>query len=352
MGGPDNPTMDSIEEQVFALASDHRAAPDLGRVLVTGAAGFIGSHLVEAVLPYSTHVRAFVHYNSRNHWGWLEDSDARSNIEVVAGDVRDYESVLSAMRSCDTVCHLAALIGIPYSYLDPLAYLRTNIEGTYNVLQAARECSVANVLITSTSETYGTSQYVPMDESHPLAAQSPYAATKTGADQLALSYCRSFGLTVKVVRPFNTYGPRQSSRAIIPTIICQILSGKPTLRLGNLAPTRDLTFVADTASAFIAIADCPQCTGTVTNIGTNTEVSVGQLVETIAHLLGVSVAVEVDDVRVRPSASEVLRLRCNNEKILSLTHWRPAFDLRSGLQKTVDWFRTHGTYHKAEIYTI
>jgi NAD dependent epimerase/dehydratase len=241
------------------------SAPRLGRVLVTGAAGFIGSHLAEVVLPCASHVRALVRYNSRNHAGWLDASPQRDSIEVVAGDVRDYDSVFQAVKGCDTVFHLAALIGIPYSYVNPVAYVRTNMEGTVNVLQAAREHKVANVVVTSTSEAYGTAQYTPMDESHPLVAQSPYAASKIGADQLALSYHKSFELPVKVVRPFNTYGPRQSPRAIIPTIILQLLAGSARLRIGNLSPTRDFTYVTDTANGFLAIAATAECTGTVTD---------------------------------------------------------------------------------------
>jgi NAD dependent epimerase/dehydratase len=330
----------------------HPSAPRLGRVLVTGAAGFIGSHLAEAVLPCASHVRALVRYNSRGHAGWLDGSPRRDSIEVVAGDVRDYHSVSQAVKGCDTVFHLAALIGIPYSYANPVAYLRTNMEGTFNVLQAAREHQVANLIVTSTSETYGTAQYAPMDESHPLVAQSPYAASKIGADQLALSYHKSFGLPVKVVRPFNTYGPRQSPRAIIPTIILQLLAGSARLRIGNLSPTRDFTYVTDTANGFMAIAESAECTGTVTNIGMNTEVSVGDLVDMISGLMGVAADVETEGSRVRPNASEVFRLRCDNTKILSLTHWRPENDLLTGLAKTVDWFRQREGYEEARSYVI
>ena len=328
------------------------SAPRLGRVLVTGAAGFIGSHLAEVVLPCASHVRALVRYNSRNHAGWLDASPQRHSIEVVAGDVRDYDSVSQAVKGCDTVFHLAALIGIPYSYVNPVAYVRTNMEGTVNVLQAAREHKVANVVVTSTSETYGTAQFAPMDESHPLVAQSPYAASKIGADQLALSYHKSFELPVKVVRPFNTYGPRQSPRAIIPTIILQLLAGSARLRIGNLSPTRDFTYVTDTANGFLAIAATAECTGTVTNIGMNTEVSIGDLIHVISGLLSVRVEVETEDSRVRPDASEVYRLRCDNTKILSLTGWRPEYDLLNGLAKTVDWFRAQEGHEEARSYVI
>jgi NAD dependent epimerase/dehydratase len=331
---------------------DHSSQTRFGRVLVTGAAGFIGSHLVEAIAPFASHVRAFVRYNSRNGLGWLEDTAVLSDIEVVSGDVRDFESVSRAVKGCDAVFHLAALIGIPYSYLNPLSYVRTNVEGTYNVLQSAREHEASNVIVTSTSETYGTLQYAPMDELHPSAAQSPYAATKTGADQLALSYHRSFGTPVKVVRPFNTYGPRQSSRAIIPTVITQLLGGAKKLHLGNLSPTRDLTYVTDTADGFLAIAESEECVGSVTNVGMNAETSVGDLVQMIAGLMNVAVEVEADPSRIRPDSSEVLRLRCDNSKILAKTRWRPRHDLEQGLQKTVEWFRLRSDNTRTRGYVV
>ncbi|MGC3976846.1 MAG: SDR family NAD(P)-dependent oxidoreductase [Paludibacteraceae bacterium] len=222
-------------------------------VLITGAGGFIGSHLTELLVEKGLNVKAFVHYNSSNKWGWLDSSSVKNNVQVISGDVRDFDSVFAAMQGCDTVFHLAALIGIPYSYVSPQAYIKTNIEGTYNILQSARQLNIEKLMVTSTSETYGTAQYVPIDEKHPMVGQSPYSATKIGADQLAISYYKSFNLPVKIVRPFNTYGPRQSARAIIPTVISQILSGNKTLKLGNLTPTRDLTFVKDTANGFLKV---------------------------------------------------------------------------------------------------
>ncbi len=297
-------------------------------------------------------VRAFVRYNSTSRWGWLEDTPLRDSMEVVAGDIRDYDSVARAMHGCSTVFHLAALIGIPYSYVSPLAYVRTNIEGTYNVLEAARTLAVENVLVTSTSETYGTAQHLPMDETHPSVAQSPYAATKIAADQLALSYHRSFGLPVRVVRPFNTFGPRQSARAFIPTVITQILQGQTRLRLGNLSPTRDYTFVKDTEAGFLAVADTEGFEGSATNIGTGAEISMQDLVRTIANLLGKKVEIEQDAGRVRPIHSEVERLLCDNHRIQKLTSWRPRYNLEVGLQETIDWTHAHLTAFKSNSYTI
>jgi NAD dependent epimerase/dehydratase len=320
-------------------------------VLVTGAAGFIGSHLTELLVEQGYRVRALVRYNSRNDWGWLEDSSIARDLEVAPGDVRDFDAIYRAMKGCDAVFHLAALVGIPYSYESPLPYVRTNVEGTYNVLEAARQLSLSDVIVTSTSETYGTAQYVPVDERHPLVAQSPYSATKIAADQLALSYHRSFGLPVKIVRPFNTYGPRQSARAIVPTIIVQILSGVSPIRLGSLSPTRDLTFVKDTARGFHEIYRSNASLGDITNVGTNSEISVGELVETIARILGVNVSVVQDDQRVRPAASEVERLRCDNSKILRLTEWQPLHSLEQGLRETIEWLRRHQARYKPELYT-
>jgi NAD dependent epimerase/dehydratase len=321
-------------------------------VLITGAGGFIGSHLVEAAVEHGYDVRAFVRYNSRTSWGWLENSDVRSKIEVVSGDIRDYDSTSAAVKGCVAVFHLAALIGIPYSYTSPLAYVRTNVEGTYNILEASRRHGVANVIVTSTSETYGTAQYVPIDEKHPAAAQSPYAATKVAADQLAISYWRSFGLPVKVVRPFNTYGPRQSARAIIPTIIGQIASGKRELQLGNLTPTRDLTYVLDTVRGFLAVASCDKCTGTVVNIGNNAEISMRDLVYQIASLMEADVRLVEDPGRVRPADSEVERLWCDNSRMQTLTGWRPEWTLRSGLQEAIRWVESNQALYQAHLYAV
>jgi NAD dependent epimerase/dehydratase len=324
----------------------------MGKVLITGAGGFIGSHLAELCVSQGFPVRAFLHYNSRNQWGWLEESDARSGIEIVCGDIRDYDSVLSAVQGCDTVFHLAALIGIPYSYVSPLAYIRTNVEGTYNVLQASKNSRVRNVLVTSTSETYGTAQYVPIDEAHPLVGQSPYSATKIAADQLAISYHRSFELPVKIVRPFNTYGPRQSARAVIPATVIQILKGERRIHLGNLKPTRDLTFVKDTALGFLEIAKADALTGEVTNIGTGEEISVHDLVRRIAKLMNQDVELTSENARIRPDASEVQRLCCSNEKLLSHTGWKPAYSLDEGLSETIEWLSRHLEYYKNEIYNV
>jgi len=320
--------------------------------LITGAGGFIGSHLVELCVENGFEVKAFVRYNSKNTWGWLEQSPYLKEIEVIAGDIRDYDSVYSAAKGCDIIFHLAALIGIPYSYISPQAYIRTNILGTYNALQAAKNLNVENVLITSSSETYGTAQYVPIDEKHPMVGQSPYSATKIGADHLALSYYRSFGLPVKIVRPFNTYGPRQSARAIIPTIITQILNGQTTLKLGNLFPTRDLTFVKDTVSGFIEIAKSDKLFGEITNIGMNDEISIGNLAKLIAELMKSEVRIISDKQRVRPEESEVERLHCDNSKILRYTNWNPKYNLRKGLLETIEWFKRNIQYYKPNLYNI
>ncbi len=321
------------------------------RILITGAGGFIGSHLVEWCVEHGHDVRAFVRYNSNNHWGWLEQSPVKDAIEVVRGDVRDFDSVHQATESVDTIFHLAALIGIPYSYESPLAYIRTNIEGTYNILESARRRETGQVLVTSTSETYGTAQYVPIDEKHPAVGQSPYAATKIGADQIALSYYRSFGLPVKVVRPFNTYGPRQSARAIIPTIISQLLAGANTITLGNLRPTRDFTYVRDTVQGFYAIAEADGLVGEATNIGMNEEITMGDLAHLIADLVGTDVEIRTHDERVRPSASEVERLRCANDKLVAKSAWQPNFSLREGLAATIEWTKANVHHFKPERYT-
>ncbi len=321
------------------------------RLLVTGAAGFLGSHLVEACLQAGHSVRCLVRYNSRGSWGWLEDFPNKKSLEVRAGDIRDFDSVRAHMDGCDGVLHLAALIGIPYSYESPLAYIRTNVEGTYNVLQSARTLGVKDVIVTSTSETYGTAQRVPIDEDHPLVGQSPYSASKIAADQLAISFHRSFGLPVKIVRPFNVYGPRQSARAIIPTVITQILAGKKQLKLGNLTPTRDLTFVKDTARAFLAVLDEPSFAGQVVNVGNGKEISVGDLVQRIASVMSAKVEIIAEEQRVRPAASEVERLLCDNTRILK-TSWRPEYDLERGLQETVHFLQANQHLYKPESYNV
>ncbi len=322
------------------------------KVLVTGAGGFIGSHLTELLVTRGYHVKAFVHYNANNHWGWLEHSSVRGKIEVIAGDVRDYDSLSKAVAGADTVFHLAALIGIPYSYVSPLAYIKTNVEGTYNVLESCKQVGVKNVIVTSTSETYGSAQYVPIDEKHPSVGQSPYAATKIAADQIALSYYRSFGLPVKVVRPFNTYGPRQSARAIIPTIITQILSGGKMIKLGNLSPTRDLTFVKDTVEGFLAASQAPQLNGEAVNIGMGEEISVGDLAGKIALILKKKVRIVADSKRVRAATSEVERLCCHNARIQKATGWKPKYSLDKGLAETARWIQQNLKLYKPEIYNV
>lgn len=321
-------------------------------ILVTGAGGFIGSHLVELLVEKGYSVKAFVHYNSWNKWGWLDSSTARDQVEIITGDIRDYDSVAAAMVGCDTVFHLAALIGIPYSYVSPQAYIKTNIDGTYNVLQAARLQGVEKIMVTSTSETYGTAQYVPIDELHPMVGQSPYSATKIGADQLSISYFKSFDLPVKIVRPFNTYGPRQSARAIIPTVISQILNGQTSLKLGNLTPTRDLTFVKDTANGFLEIANSDGLFGEITNIGMSEEITIGNLVQLIADLIGKKVEIISDEQRIRPDKSEVERLFCNNTKIQANTLWKPNYTLESGLTETISWISNNLNYFKSDIYNV
>ena len=308
-------------------------------ILVTGATGFIGSHLTEMLVEQGYNVMVFDRYNSNNDWGWLEKSKMKNDFQVILGDIRDYDSVSKAAKGCQAVFHLAALIGIPYSYISPMAYIRTNIEGTYNVLEAANNLEIEQVLITSTSETYGTAQYVPIDEKHPLVGQSPYSASKIGADQMAISYHRSFDLPVKIVRPFNTYGPRQSARAIIPTIISQILGGNKEIELGNLTPTRDLTFVNDTCQGFLDIYNSAELVGEQTNIGMNQEISMGDLVRLIIELMGEDVEVTSSQSRIRPGKSEVERLMCNNSKLLKNTPWKPKFTLKEGLSAVIEWMK-------------
>jgi len=324
----------------------------LKKILITGAAGFIGSHLTELLIHEGFDVKAFVHYNSKNNWGWLENSEVKDNIEVITGDIRDYDSVYSALKGCNSVFHLAALIGIPYSYVSPKAYIDTNINGTYNVLQSSRELGIEQVLVTSTSETYGTAQYVPINELHPMVGQSPYSATKIAADQIAISYYRSFNLPVKIVRPFNTYGPRQSARAIIPTVISQILSGKEELKLGNITPTRDLTFVKDTAKGFLEIYKSEKLLGEITNIGMNEEISIGDLVKKISILLKADIKITTDEQRVRPENSEVERLFCDNAKLIKNSNWKPDYSLETGLIETINWLKENNHLYKSNIYNV
>ena len=330
------------------------------KILVTGADGFIGSHLTELLVREGYDVRAFVYYNSFNSWGWLDTAapDVVGNFEVVTGDIRDPHGVDDAVQGCDKVLHLAALIAIPYSYHSPDAYVQTNVTGTLNVLQAARRHGVAHTVCTSTSETYGTAQFVPITEEHPLNAQSPYAATKVGSDQMALSFQRSFEMPVSVLRPFNTYGPRQSARAVIPTIICQIAAGADQVKLGALTPTRDFTFARDTARGFIQAMNCEACVGEVTNIGSGFEISIGDTVRLIAEAMGKEVEVVTDDSRIRPQASEVERLFAGTQKAQRLFGWAPQYSGREGfvrgLAETAEWFQspTNLARYKTDIYNI
>ena len=322
------------------------------RILVTGAGGFIGSHLTERLVQEGYDVRAFIRYNSQGCWGWLEESPYKDQIEVYMGDIRDFDSVRDAVKGVDIIFHLAALIGIPYSYKSPLAYIRTNIEGTYNVLEAALKEGCRRVIHTSTSEVYGTAQYVPIDEAHPLHAQSPYAATKIAADQLALSYYRSFDLPVVVARPFNTYGPRQSARAIIPAVITQVLGGMQEIKLGNLSPTRDFNYVEDTVSGFLAVAFSERVEGEVINIGSGVEISIGNLVQLIGKITGIEIRVKQEEQRVRPDKSEVERLLCDNSKIKKLSDWEPKYSLETGLKETMEWLKNNLHKYKPGIYNL
>lgn len=326
------------------------------RVLVTGAGGFIGSHLAEALLDAGCKVVAFVHYNSMNSWGWLDsfDKGKLSAIEVFPGDIRDPHGVQAALQGCDAVFHLAALIAIPFSYHSPDAYVDTNVKGTLNVLQAARKLGVEKLIVTSTSEVYGTARFVPIDESHPFQGQSPYSATKIAADRLAESFYRSFDLPVVIARPFNTFGPRQSARAIIPTLITQLLTGERDIKIGNCAPTRDFNFVEDTVAGFIKLAESDRTVGQEINIAGGSEISIGDLAKEIISQINPEARIVTDEVRLRPSKSEVERLLGCNKKILSLTDWRPRFDLAKGLGKTIEWFRKSENHqrYKAQIYNI
>ncbi|OGS19420.1 MAG: NAD-dependent dehydratase [Elusimicrobia bacterium RIFOXYA2_FULL_50_26] len=327
-----------------------------GKILVTGADGFIGSHLVERLVQAGYNVRAFVFYNSFNSYGWLDSipKETVDKVEIFTGDIRDPNGVRNAMKGCSAVLHLAALIAIPFSYHSPDSYVDTNIKGTLNILNAARDLNLERVLVTSTSEVYGTACYVPIDEKHPLQGQSPYSATKIAADQLSLSFYRSFGLPVTIVRPFNTFGPRQSARAIIPAIICQLISGKNEIKLGSLHPTRDFLYVKDTVEGFLEILSSDNTIGEEINIATQTEISMGDLAVKLIRLTGSQARIVEDAARIRPEKSEVERLLGKNEKIKNLTGWRPAFNLDLGLQETVEWFKKEENLkrYKADIYNI
>ena len=330
------------------------------RVLVTGADGFIGSHLTQRLLARGYEVRALCQYNSFGSWGWIDtlDKDEINNIEIIMGDIRDAQSVRSAMKGCEIIYHLAALIAIPYSYTAPSSYIDTNITGTLNVLQAGIENDVNRIVHTSTSETYGTAQYVPIDESHPLVGQSPYAATKIGADQLAMSYWRSFELPVTILRPFNTYGPRQSARAVIPTLITQVLKNNANIKVGALTPTRDFNFVEDTCDAFIAVSEGKNTCGRVINSASNFEVSIGETAELIMEIIGNELEIKTDEARIRPKGSEVNRLYGCNKLLTELTDWTPKHGgkegFKKGLEKTIEWFSQEQNLkmYKEGIYNI
>jgi NAD dependent epimerase/dehydratase len=326
------------------------------KILVTGADGFIGSHLVEALLGQGCEVRAFVFYNSFNRFGWLDtfSKEKLDTIDVFAGDIRDPNGVRKAMRGMDMVFHLAALIGIPFSYHSPDSYVDTNIKGTLNVLQAAQDSGCDRVLITSTSEVYGTAQYVPIDERHPFQGQSPYSATKIGADRIAESFYRSFNTPVTIVRPFNTYGPRQSARAVIPTIITQLLAGLTEIRLGSIHPTRDFNYVKDTVDGFIAIAETQSTIGEEINIASQQEISIGQLASEIIDQINPRAQIVSEDIRMRPEKSEVERLLGSNEKIGRLTGWQPDYTLKQGIRETIEWFREEENLrrYKWNVYNV
>jgi NAD dependent epimerase/dehydratase len=326
------------------------------KVLVTGADGFIGSHLVEKLIEEGCQVTAFVYYNSFNTWGWLDTlpKETLQKIEVITGDIRDPHGVKNAMKGIEVVFHLAALIAIPYSYHSPDTYIDTNVKGTLNVVQAARELGTERVLVTSTSEVYGTAMYVPIDEKHPRQGQSPYSATKIGGDAMADSFYRSFNVPITIVRPFNTYGPRQSARAVIPTIIIQLLAGKTEIKLGSLHPTRDLLFVKDTAKGFIEIAKSDETIGHEVNIAMQEEITIGDLAQNIINQINPNAKIITDEIRLRPEKSEVERLFGSNQKIKELTDWQPDYTLESGIAETIQWFsnKENLSKYKADIYNI
>ncbi len=324
------------------------------KILITGADGFIGSHLTEALVQQGYNVKAFAYYNSFNTWGWLDvlPKETMRNVEVFTGDIRDPNGVREALKGCDAVFHLAALIAIPFSYHSPDAYVDTNIKGTLNVLQAARQLETERVLVTSTSEVYGTAQYVPIDEKHPYQGQSPYSATKIGADRLAESFYRSFNLPVTIVRPFNTYGPRQSARAVIPTIITQLLAGKTEIKLGSLTPTRDFNFVKDTANGFIEIYKSDKTIGEEINIATQKEISIGDLANELIRQINPKAKIVCDEIRLRPEKSEVNRLLGSNEKIQRLTKWKPNYTFEQGLAETIEFFKHNLDKYKIDIYNV
>lgn len=326
----------------------------MNKILITGADGFIGSHLTEELVKQGYKVKAFIYYNSFNNWGWLDTfpKEILDNIEIFAGDIRDSNGVREAMKDVDEVFHLAALVAIPFSYHSPDSYVDTNIKGTLNILQAARNLGTKRILVTSTSEVYGTAQYVPIDENHPFQGQSPYSATKIGADRLAESFYRSFDMPITIVRPFNTYGPRQSARAVIPTIITQLLSGAEEIKLGSLTPTRDFNFVKDIARGFIEIAKTENTIGEEINIATQQEISIGDLAQELISQINPDAQIICDEVRLRPENSEVNRLLGSNAKIMKLTGWQQQYSLQEGLAETIEWIKENQHRYKTGIYNI
>jgi len=322
------------------------------RILVTGADGFIGSHLVEALVQKGAQVKALYYYNAFNRWGWLEDIDCIDEIQAVPGDIRDSHLVRTISKDIDIIFNLAALIAIPYSYTAPASYVDTNISGTLNICQAAMENGCKRIIHTSTSEVYGTAQYVPIDEKHPLHPQSPYSASKIGADALTMSFYYTYNLPLITARPFNTYGPRQSARAVIPTIITQIAAGKKQIKTGNLTPTRDFNYVKDTVNGLILLAECDQAIGETVNIGSNDEISIEDLTILIKKLMDSDALIVKENQRIRPDKSEVDRLRCDNTKIKTLVNYRPVFSLEKGLQNTIHWFKKNLAKYKVNIYNV
>jgi NAD dependent epimerase/dehydratase len=324
------------------------------KVLVTGAEGFIGSHLTERLIELGADVTALVQYNSFNNWGWIDtfDKNILKDLKVETGDIRELDGMNRIIKGQEVVFHLAALIAIPYSYLSPMAYVRTNVEGTTNVLEACRNHDVQKIIHTSTSETYGTALYVPIDEKHPMQGQSPYSASKIGADKMAESFYKSFNMPIATIRPFNTYGPRQSARAVIPTIISQILDGKREIKLGSLTPTRDFNYVKDTAEAFVKIAESDNTIGEIINAGSNYEISIGDTVKKIIDIIGSDVKILCDDQRIRPDKSEVNRLWADNTKIKELTGWAPQYSIDDGLRETIEWIRNNLNHFKTDIYNV
>lgn len=342
------------DKKCWRVYSKTEMEVNMSKILVTGSDGFIGSHLTEELVKKGYDVKAFVYYNSFNTWGWLDTlpSDIMDQVEIFQGDIRDPYGVKESMKECQAVFHLAALIAIPFSYHSPDTYVDTNIKGTLNVLQAAREQALERVLITSTSEVYGTAQYIPMDENHPFQGQSPYSASKIGADRLAEAFYRSFRLPVTIVRPFNTYGPRQSARAVIPTIITQLLSGKEEIKLGALSPTRDFNYVKDTVNGFIEIYKSDRTVGEEINIATQKELSVGKLAKELIALINPSAVIICDSQRLRPEKSEVNRLMGSNEKIFTLTDWRPQYTFRQGILETIQFFQQNLEQYKVNLYNV